>query len=112
MSLLDLPSELVLITVAFLETERDINSLCLANRRFYLLLNSYLYRINSCSSRPALVWATLQVNEGTARMSIQEGAEPEWMYGHGRGLLCLDVKSRHDAIVRILLETRKINIDL
>ena len=112
MSLLHLPSELVLITVTFLETQRDINSLCLANRRIYSLLNSYLYRINPCSSRPALVWATLQANEGTARLSIQEGAEPEWIDAHGRGLLCLAVKSRHDAIVRILLGTGKINVDL
>lgn len=82
--LVHLPSELFLIIVAFLGTERDINSLCQTNRHFHTLLNPYLYRVNSRNSSSALVWAAKQGSEATARMSIQEGAEVGWADHSGR----------------------------
>jgi len=80
--------------------------------KFYSLLTLYLYRINARSSRPALIWATKRGQEKTARMSIQEGAEPGWTDCHSQGLLCRAALSGHDGILRLLLEHENINVDI
>jgi ankyrin repeat protein len=96
----------------YLEKECDINSAAQINRLFYSLLNSYLYRINARSSRPALIWATERGNEGNARMSIEEGPATRWTDWHGQGLLCRAASLGHDGILRLLLEHGNIDVDI
>lgn len=75
MSLLRLPSELLLVVADFLEVEGDINALAKINHRFYSLPNPYLYRRNSLESGSlALLWAVQQGREATARKCVSEGA--------------------------------------
>lgn len=82
------------------------------NRKFYSLLNPYLYRISARSSRPALIWATERGQEKTARTSMQEGPESGWTDCHGRGLVSQAASSGHDGILRLLLEHGNTTVDL
>lgn len=112
MSLLHLPTELTLQVGSYLEAEKDVNSICQTSRRLYLILNSYLYRINSRSSSSARKWAVLQGIEGKARKSIEKGAEIGWKNFCGRGLLTLATQRGHIEIIRLLLQTGEVDVDL
>lgn len=110
--LFHLPTELILEVGAYLEAEKDINSLCQTSRRLYSILNPHLYRINSRSSPSALTWAVLCGIESTARISIENGAEVGWKDLGGYGLLTLATQRSHIEIIRLLLQTGKVDVDL
>lgn len=112
MPLLHLPTELILKLGTYLKAEKDINSICQTSRRLYLILDPYLYCINSRSSSSALKWAVLQGVESTVRKSIEKGAEIEWKNLWGRGLLTLATQRGHIEIIRLLLQTGKVDVDL
>jgi ankyrin repeat protein len=109
MFLLLLPPELVIITAQFLEDERDINSLCRTSRKLYGLLNRYLYCINAQNSTSALILAAIKGSEAIARISIQQGGDVEVTDHSGRNLISLAAQNGHDTVVRLLLETGKVD---
>jgi len=112
MSLLYFPTELLLLIATFLEAERDINSLSQTNNQLHAVLNPYLYRYNSQSSRSsALLWAAEHGNEATARISIQEGAEIGVKDNIGWTPLFWAAATGHEAVVRLLLETGQVDVD-
>jgi hypothetical protein len=68
MSVLSLANETVIQIVGYLDQQRDINSVCRVNYRFYTLFNDYLYRYNvHFRGSSALLWAAKHGNESTAR---------------------------------------------
>ena len=107
-----LASELFLIIVKLLETERDINSLFQTNRRLYALLNPYLYRSNSQNSSSALVWAGCQTREGSHRSNINTGRGRSYSDGRsGRTPLSWAAEYGHEAVVQLLLGTTQVDVD-
>jgi ankyrin repeat protein len=112
MILLYLLNELLLSLATFLEAEKDINSLCRTDRRLHALLNPYLYRHNSLDSgSSALQWASEHGNQGTARISIQEGASINATDSSGRTPLYWAALNGHEAVVKLLLETGQVAVD-
>ncbi|PLB37823.1 ankyrin repeat-containing domain protein [Aspergillus candidus] len=76
MSLLQLPSELILHIVDFLYAERDINALVQGNRHLYDLLNPSLYRHNvQHRQSSALTWAAAKGQLPTLEKLFDEGAQ-------------------------------------
>lgn len=76
MSLLQLPSELILYVADFLYAERDINALVQGNRRLYELLNPFLYRHNvQHRQSSALIWAAANGQLPTLEKLFNEGAQ-------------------------------------
>ncbi|KAH8705885.1 ankyrin repeat-containing domain protein [Talaromyces proteolyticus] len=75
MSLLQLPSEIILIIAQYLSTQHDIYSLMQINRQLYHLLQHILYRYNvkygKCS---AMLWAAKKGNLGVMKKLLAEGA--------------------------------------
>lgn len=78
MALLDLANELLLSVVENLNKLSDHNAFARTNRRLYFLLNSYLYRVDvQQGESSALLWAAEHGLEGTAQLSLAEGANCE-----------------------------------
>ncbi|KAB8231580.1 ankyrin repeat domain-containing protein [Aspergillus alliaceus] len=76
MSLLLLPTELILIIAGSLGAQRDINALCQANKYLYDLLVTHLYRfhvLNHDSS--ALQWAAKHGLVSTVKRLVEAGAD-------------------------------------
>ncbi|KAE8380348.1 fungal-specific transcription factor domain-containing protein [Aspergillus bertholletiae] len=75
MSLLLLPTELILVVTASLDTQRDINALCQTNRYFYRLLNTRLYRFHVLNhDGSALQWAAKHGQVSTMKKLVDAGA--------------------------------------
>lgn len=73
MSLLDLPNELFLSIATCLESQRDINALTQTGRRFYAVVNPYLYRYNARRfNGSAVLWAA---GHGTVHKALKAGVE-------------------------------------
>ncbi|PLN83683.1 ankyrin repeat-containing domain protein [Aspergillus taichungensis] len=76
MSLLQLPSELILYIAEFLLAERDINVLVQGNRQLYELLNPLLYRHNvQHRQSSALTWAAANGQLPTLEKLFDQGAQ-------------------------------------
>ncbi|PGG96051.1 hypothetical protein GX51_08012 [Blastomyces parvus] len=69
MSFATIPVEIVLEIASHLKSECDINSLAQADRRLYLVLNSYLlnYHVTQNGGGEALLWAAQTGDEALAR---------------------------------------------
>lgn len=69
-----LANEILIQIVKNLDKEREINSVCRANRLFYLLFNDYLYRFSiQFSGSSALLWAAKRGQNSTARKFLHLG---------------------------------------
>ena len=114
MSLLYLSPELLLMIGNSIEAERDLNSLCQTSRKFYDLLNPYLYRTNTKSPKKssALIWAAIKGSEATARMSLQQGGDVQWIDDEGRNLVSLAAQNGHDMVVKLFLKTGQVDINM
>lgn len=76
MSLVDLANEILLSIAENLAWESDINALARTNRRFYILLNLYLYQRNVHRSRSsALRWAAEHGRDLTIQTSLDAKAD-------------------------------------
>lgn len=107
-----LPTELLLHVATFLKKENDINALAQTNQLTYLLLNPYLYRHNSLMTKSsALLWAARQGNEATSRICVSEGANLEVGDEDGRTPLYWAACHGHQAVVKMLLETGRADVD-
>lgn len=112
MTLLGLPSELLLVVADFREAEGDINSLAQTNRNAYSLPNPYLYRRHSVGSgSSALLWAVRQGQEGTARRCISERADVVVIDGVARTPLSRAAGNGHEGVVRLLLAIGRVDVD-
>lgn len=107
-----LPSELLFSVADFLEEEKDINSLTQASSWLYVLLNPYLYQRNSLNTEnSALLWASKLGSEVTARACVLNGANFDVSDKFFRSpLFCAALKG-HEAVVKLLLETGKVDPD-
>ena len=76
LTLLDLPSELLLSVARQVEDERDLNTLVRTCRYLYHTLNRELYRQNiRWSGSSALLWAAQHGRVTTIQMALAEGAD-------------------------------------
>ncbi|KAJ9480524.1 hypothetical protein VN97_g13034, partial [Penicillium thymicola] len=108
-----LPEELLFLIASFLEKEKDISSLSRTCRKCYLPLNSFLYHHNSLLGSSALLWAAQRGMEVTARFCIQNGAHVEVtdIHDHDRTPLFWAACKGYEAVVKLLLETGRVNAD-
>jgi ankyrin repeat protein len=111
MGIPDLPTELVLLLGASLETERDINALSRTSRRLFNILNSYLYAYDCRNSNSALGFAAMEGIEATARMSIQQGGKVEVTDHCGRGPVSWAAQNGHKTVIDLMLSTGKVKIN-
>ncbi|RDL30235.1 uncharacterized protein BP5553_10513 [Venustampulla echinocandica] len=73
-SLSSLATEIHLLIADYLGSERSINALARTSRRFYQLLNDYLYRYNATKNgSSALLWAARRGQSASAAHSIAQG---------------------------------------
>ncbi|KAK2739083.1 hypothetical protein FQN55_009616 [Onygenales sp. PD_40] len=109
MNLLDLPVEILYLTADNLEPtkdvgQRDISSLSRTAKRLHDLLTPYLYRNNASEfhQSSALVWAAKHGKEATAKLSLQNGANPQ---ASERRVSALQFASKngHAVVVNLLL---------
>ncbi|VUC33716.1 unnamed protein product [Clonostachys rosea] len=139
--MLHLPNELLAAIASLLETERDINALVLTRRRLYDSLNSTLYRRNAeDSDGSALAWAVIHRREETVIKAIGAGApggealwlsvrngdekttrlilssenvdgnfQDKWL---GETALVAAVNTRDETLLRLLLSSGKVKVDL
>src|SRR5947208_1354231 len=78
MPLPDLANELLLSVAETFNRLSDLNAFARTSQRLYFLLNSYLYRIDvQQGGSSALLWAAEHGQEGTAQLSLTEGADRE-----------------------------------
>ncbi|CAG8000110.1 unnamed protein product [Penicillium olsonii] len=112
MALLTLPTELLLSIPEFLHTEKDISSLSRCSTRLHTILTPCLYRYNARhGASSSLSWAAKTGSEATARKSIQEGGDVSVKDDSGWQPLSRAALHGHEAVVKVLLETGKVNID-
>lgn len=112
MSLLHLPTELILLLVEFPKADKDINSLSRTNGRLYNFLNRYLSRHNSeKSGNSALLWAANHGNETTADMCINKGSTNTVTDNTGQTPLSWAARNGHETVVKLLLNTEKVDVD-
>jgi hypothetical protein len=75
MEISSLANELLIDIVEYLDRQRDINSVCLVNRRCHHLFNDYLYRYNiQFRKGNALLWAAEHDCQPTMRRLLHLGA--------------------------------------
>jgi ankyrin repeat protein len=112
MALLRLPNELLLLVTSYLVTQKDINSLARTTTLLYDVLDAYLYRYNverdKCS---ALLWASENGQEVTAKKSVAAGANVNARAGPDRMPLSRAAYYGHIAIVKMLLSTKGVEPD-
>ncbi|KAJ9475960.1 hypothetical protein VN97_g13233, partial [Penicillium thymicola] len=109
-----LPKELLFLIASFLENEKDISSLSRTCRECYLPLNSFLYHHNSLNlGSSALLWAAQRGMERTARICIRNGAHVGVtdIHDHNRTPLFWAACKGYEAVVKLLLETGRVNAD-
>lgn len=112
MTVFDLANELLLYIAEQLYSERAISASARANKRFYCLLNSYLYFYNAQRSRSsALIWAARHGQVGTAEKSLANGADLHALSTAGWRSLCLATYFEHDAVVKHPLASDAIDHD-
>ena len=112
MSLLYLSPELLLMIGNSVEAEKDLNSLCQTSKKSYDLLNPYLYRTNTNSPKKssALIWAAIKWSEATARMSLQQCGDVQWIDDEGRNLVILAMGSWNETENLHVLAVIPVNI--
>ena len=71
-----LPTEILMLIVKYLDTERDINALARVSRRLYSLLDQYLYQFHQENGgNLALVWAVRHGSLTTALKVLDAGSD-------------------------------------
>ncbi|KAJ5248550.1 hypothetical protein N7468_000001 [Penicillium chermesinum] len=104
MSLLDLPSELIVAISHLLDDEYCINSFLQTCKRLFLLLNHSLYEHNVRFSHAcALEWAAKNGYEATARFALQAGASPNARFYENWLPMALACIHGHADVVKLLL---------
>lgn len=112
MSFIDLPGEILLGIASFLFRESDINDLAKTSTRLHSLLNPALYKFNVTHSKSsALLWAASEGQDTTARLCIQQGADPNITDPMNATPLSLAVNHRHPKVVKVLLECKDTDVN-
>ena len=112
MSLLSWPDELLQLIVQHLESERDLNCFAQTSRRHYNLLNDNLYRYHiQRGESSALLWAAYHGREGTARILLREGANPNVEATRlsrfaGQTPLAMAVQNGNENMVRLFIASK------
>ncbi|RLL98914.1 hypothetical protein CFD26_105952 [Aspergillus turcosus] len=103
MSLLDLPTEVLIMTADALQNTRDINALAQTSRALYSYTNYILYKSDVQNENgKALIWAAQHNKLATAKKSLQAGVKTlkQWP----REPLVSALQHGHGAMVRLLLD--------
>ena len=112
MSLINLPNELLILVLDFLEAEKDIREFARTNRHLFDFINPYLYKHNIKHDDSSGLWQTLILENDSAGLFFREEAEDLHEYYHpsepttSDGLpvpLTEGVQAR-DAVIRRFLE--------
>ncbi|KAK5987226.1 Ankyrin repeat domain-containing protein 50 [Cladobotryum mycophilum] len=104
MSFSRIPSELIRAVAAQLVREADINALAQTSRRFYDIVDKYLYRSNrNTKVRSALAWAAGFGRLATAKKALRLGANIKACWGTWEPLHAA-VANGHGDVVELLLE--------
>jgi ankyrin repeat protein len=112
MSLLSWPDELLQLIVQYLESERDLNCFAQTSHRHYNLVNDNLYRYHIQHGKStALLWAAYHGREGTARILLREGANPNVEATRlskfaGQTPLAMAVQNRDENMVRLFIASK------
>ncbi|KAJ5817795.1 hypothetical protein N7447_007803 [Penicillium robsamsonii] len=79
MSFLDLPNEVILLVISYLEYGSDINALCCTTRWLHGLLNPILYKhsVTRLNGGYTLEWAAINGSASTTRLILEAGAPPD-----------------------------------
>ncbi|KAJ5182755.1 hypothetical protein N7492_000371 [Penicillium capsulatum] len=109
MTLLSLPSELILHITTFLDRESDINALVQTARPLYNLLNHDLYKHNvRYRDSSGLAWAARHGCTSTVRMMLTEGARHDACGDEEWQPMCMAVIHGHVDVVRLFLQEGEI----
>ena len=112
MSLRNWLYKLLQLIVEHLESEGDLNSFTQTNGRHYNLLNDDLYRAHiQHAESSALLWAAYHGREGTARILLRLGANPNihamwWARFAGQTPLAMVVQNGDESMVRLLIASQ------
>ncbi|KAG5982843.1 hypothetical protein E4U55_001250 [Claviceps digitariae] len=108
MSLLSMANELLLNTVQFLDSERDIDALARCNKRLYGLLIAHLYLFNvRHSDAYGLIWAAEEGRLDTLNRAIAAGVRLQ-----DHALLHTAARNGHKACVDLLLALPGVDINV
>lgn len=122
-TLTNLPNELLLSILSYLEREADIKSLVLASRNLYVLLNIHLYRHrvqiekkrkSNRGVRSPLLWAAEHGLLGTAHASLIAGADPRWQkcdFQNSNALHLASAKGHLPIVALLLSHTSKSDLE-
>ncbi|RDW81540.1 ankyrin repeat domain-containing protein [Aspergillus mulundensis] len=106
MSLLSLPSELLLIITNFLEAESDINAFCRANKHLYAVANDFLYKNNITNHNGSgIIHAVRLGSDAAVQRLLDFGADVDKTSEDNVTPLILASAKGPVSTVRILLES-------
>ncbi|KAL2789328.1 ankyrin repeat-containing domain protein [Aspergillus keveii] len=113
MNLLDLPPEILLIILSFLDREQDIYTLTLTNKPLSTLANPHLYTNNARKhNSSALLWAAEHNKQPTAELSLRHGGNINATDSDGRTPLFWTSWQAHNDLARFFLRIGKGKIDV
>ncbi|KAJ5496841.1 hypothetical protein N7463_008828 [Penicillium fimorum] len=106
MSFLDLPNEVILIVIPYLEYDSDINALCCTTRRLYGLLNHILYKhsVTQRNGGYTLEWAAINGSTSTTRLILEAGASSDACGDEPWQPFALAALHGHIEIIKLLYE--------
>ncbi|KAF9891505.1 hypothetical protein FE257_003972 [Aspergillus nanangensis] len=104
----NLPTEIILLIIHFLEYESEINALCRTSRNLHQRLNPILYEHNVRNGQSlglgALEWAASNGRPQTARLALQAGAPPNASISEPCQPMVLAVYRGDEAIMQLLCD--------
>jgi ankyrin repeat protein len=112
MNLLDLPPEILLIILSFLDREQDIYTLTLTNKPLSTLANPHLYTNNARKYNSSALWAAEHNKQPTAELSLRHGGNINATDSDGRTPLFWTSWQAHNDLARFFLRIGKGKIDV